>query len=177
MTKPEDSLWKIIGRYDVYFGSTNNKAAFLIAYNTFALGAVLLQLGAIDAIMQSAAGLHARVAFLIIVGATCLASIASLACVLLVIIPYIKSPRKPGLYHSIVFYGDVAEHASAEDYKQQVDTYDQAKLSEDLSRQAHVLAKGLSSKFRLMRASIRITVFIQLPLIAALIGFVLWHRR
>lgn len=176
MDKPDEALWKIIGRYDVYFGSTNNKAAFLIAYNTFALSAILLQLGAIDTITPATVHPAARLGFLVIIAATCIATLVSLALVLLVVVPYIKSNKKPGLYHSIVFYGDVAEHASAEDFKRQVDSYDASKLAEDLSHQAHVLAKGLLGKFTLMRNSIFVTVWVQLPLVALLIAFILWRR-
>src|SRR5204862_7544080 len=38
-----EAWWKLIGRYDFYFGSVNTKAALLVAFNTFVAGAIVLK--------------------------------------------------------------------------------------------------------------------------------------
>lgn len=172
--KPEDQLWKVIQRYDTYFGATNAKASFLIAFNTFVLGLVVVQAGNVDLVGAPHSG--ARTAFIILCLAAAIATLASLTFVLFVVIPYMKSNRLPGTYHSIIFYADVAEHESVERYQEQVATYNEEKFREDLTRQVHVLARGLRDKFSLLRQAILITVFVQLPLLVVVIATVLTAR-
>ena len=38
-----DFLWKVIGRIDSYMISTHNKAALLLAFNTFVIGGIILK--------------------------------------------------------------------------------------------------------------------------------------
>ncbi len=172
--KPDEQLWKIIQRYDTYFGATNAKASFLIAFNTFILGLVVVQAASVD--LVGAAHSTGRTVFIVLCLAAVVATLASLACVLFVVIPYMKSNRLPGTYHSIIFYADVADHESAERYQEQVATYNEEKFREDLTRQVHVLARGLRDKFALLRQAILITVFLQLPLFVIVVATVLAAR-
>ncbi len=165
MNKPEDSLWKIIARYDVYFGSTNAKAAFLIAYNTFSIGAGLTQFAALNG--QNVA--FVKFGTLASVALICLASIASLVSVMRVVYPYLASHRKPGEYDSAVFFKDVAYHASPEDYEKYILGYSDDKMATDLARQAYHLAKGLDLKFKRLRVSILIILWGQVPGVLALV--------
>jgi hypothetical protein len=173
--KLEDSLWKVVHRYDTYFTSTNNKAAVLIAYDTFAVGAALLQFANLDAIAPAGCGWPRPVFFALVAGVT-LSSLWSLFHVLAVIMPYTASNRKAAGYHSIVFWDDVAEHQSADDYVQQVKTYNEQQMQEDLARQAHVLASGLRQKFARFQRAIWVLAWVQLWLVGLFIGFVLWRR-
>jgi hypothetical protein len=173
--KPEDTLWKTIQRYDSYFGATNAKAAFLIAYYTFSLGVIVVQLGNIDLIAPVTSP-SARLTFAILTLATAIVTVLPLSYVLRVIMPYLRSNKRPGIYHSIIYYADVAEHQSPESYAEQIKGYDSEKVIIDLSRQAHVLAQGLTDKFRLLQTAISITRFGQLPFFVALFAFVVWRR-
>ena len=62
------------------------------------------------------------------------------------------------------------------DFAEQIKTQDGEKLILDLSRQAHVLAQGLESKFRLLRTAIMVTLWAQLPLLVALVTFIVIRR-
>ncbi len=172
---PHDHLWKSIQRYDAYYGATNNKGALLIAYFTFSLGVVLVQLGNID-LIAPVTDVTARRIFLCLCALVTLATVAALVQVLRVVSPYLLSNKKPGLYHSIIYYADVAEHESADSFVEQIGRGDAQKMTEDLARQAHVLAQGLRTKYRLMKIAFRFTLFAQLPLLASLVIFVAVRR-
>lgn len=173
--KPEDNLWKSIQRYDTYFNATNAKAAFLIAFCTFTLGVVLVQLGNTNDIVPEV-GSGARRFFLGVCGALAFTTVIVLIQVMRVVVPYLRSNKQPGLYHSIIYYEDVAEHETADHFLKQVKEYDAEKMTMDLARQAHVLATGLKEKFQIMKVAFAITLHAQLPLLATLLVFLAWRR-
>src|SRR5687768_6211987 len=103
-----DALWKVVGRFDTYMGSTNTKAALLIAFNTFVPGSVALKWQDIE----RAFGTDHRSAFVlasVFLVVALAASVVSLVFTFWAISPFLKSPKRPEKYHSDLFFCDVAE--------------------------------------------------------------------
>jgi|GEM_PF-5727280 len=160
-----EALWKIVGRYDHYIATTNQKAAATIAYNTIIVGGLILKyrdmLGLFD---QHPRAIHVA-AILLVSIAVC--SLASLWCTFLMILPYLWSPAKAD---SVIFFGDVANHDTAEKYFDQINKVTEEQFTKDLSVQTFALATGVKKKFRWMRVGICLVLFVQIPLMAILLA-------
>ena len=166
-------LWKVIGRYDTYIGSTNTKAAFLIAFDTFVAGGIVLKWQDIkSAVGDSHPQSFAVVAALLHVAIG--AALASLWYTFKAINPFLASPKRPNEYHSNVYFGDAAEHAAPDKYLEAVAKWDEAGLQKDLAFQAHTLAQGLTGKFAALKNAIWAVLFVQLPALAGAVLIVLW---
>jgi Family of unknown function (DUF5706) len=160
-------LWKTIQRYDYYIGSTNTKATTIVAFNTFVFGTIILKWP--DLLPMFAA--HPKAVVL----AGSLLSVAAVAAVLStwsafrVINPFLRSPKKPFKYHSLVYFDHVAEHEIPEDYLARIKLLDLETLQSDLGHQAHVLAQGTAAKFAMLKFSIGVILTMQLPALALLV--------
>lgn len=167
-----DFLWKTVGRYDFYIGTTNAKAAALLAYNTFVVGGIVLKFRDVLALFDGHSKSAAVGAVLLI--AASLASIVSLWSTFVVVLPYLWSPKKPNDYHSLIFFNHVAEYSSGEDYCKRVDGMGEAEAVKDLSYQTHALATGTRKKFNWLRLGIGSLLFAQVPAFAMLLLIKLW---
>ncbi len=160
-------LWKVIGRFDLYIGSINAKAALLIAFNTFVTGSIVLKGQEVGVLF----GTH-RVAYALAVIAlliTAMSSFVSTWLTFRVIRPYLDSPRQPTQYHSAIFFNHVAEHEQPDHYQTAVSTLDAAGWVKDLAAQAHALARGLKVKFATIRQAIDIILRVQIPALGLVI--------
>ena len=166
-----DAVWKVIARFDTYVGGTNAKAGFLIAFNTFLIGAVALKCPEIVAAAGGSAGAVAAVSLLVATGA----ALFSLWHTFRAISPFLVSPSRPNEYHSNLFFGDVCAHATPDKYLEAVSTWDESALRRDLAFQAHTLAAGLSSKFALLRVAIGAVTFVQIPALGVAAAAVAWR--
>ncbi len=170
--RTDDLLLKIIARFDFYIGTTNAKAALVAAFNTFAIGAIVLKWGDVVALFAGHPAAAKGAAILLAVAA--LASVASLAAVFMMVKPYLDSPKAPMKYHSILFFGHVAEHGSATDYVSAVLGASEEDIVADLGAQAHALARGVRAKFRLMNAAVLALVLGELGAFAVILLMRLW---
>lgn len=165
-----DFQWKIIARYDTYIGATNTKGALLIALTSFVFTSIVLRWTDLTGSMSFR---DDQVVFKVLTGiALLVAAIASLIVtwkVIVVIKPQLCSPRKPGQYHSTIFFEHVAEYGKAEDYASAVAALDTPKSVEDLSYQAYALAGILRSKFRVLGDAIQIILWWVIPALGSLI--------
>lgn len=162
-----DVLWKVIGRFDLYITSVNAKAAMVATFNTFVITAIVLkweeilaQFGPYVATTRIAGSLLAVAA---------IASVVSLWFTFRALGPFLDSHKAPGRYHSSLFFGHVAEHASGDDYRACFTDVSADSLVVDLCNQAHALARGARDKFRDMRLALQFIAFAQLPAMGALI--------
>jgi hypothetical protein len=162
-----DFLWKVIQRYDYYIGTTNAKAALIVAFDTFVFGGIVLKWQ--DLLPFFGAHYKAAILASCLLFIAALASLVSLWTIFLVISPFLKSPRSPTKYHSAVFFGHVSEHKSADDYLGCVRDLDEETLSRDLCAQAHVLSQGLRDKFHSTKISVRAILFGQLPALVLMV--------
>lgn len=165
--KAPEFLWKVIQRYDTYVGSTNAKAAMLGTFNTFVVGAVVLKWHEVVALYGAHPKIGVGAGAVVLIAA--LASLYSLWRVFKVVHPFLDSSKKPGQYHSDIFFGHVAEHGCAEDYLRHVAKADEATTTHDLGAQAHALACGLRQKFNDMRLAVGAILYVQLPALGVLL--------
>jgi len=152
-------LWKIIDRLDGFIKSTNSKAAILSTFNVFVVSSILLGWNDLQSLFQKN-GSETNECFIAALSFIAIgAALISLVSAFLAINPFLKSSAAPLKYHSALFFEHIAEHSSPEDYLMQIKELEDDSLTEDLSRQAHALAEGASSKFaNLKRAVIAVIV-------------------
>lgn len=162
-----DFLWKVLGRYDFYIGSTNTKAALLIAYNTFVVSGIILKWKDISPCFASHPKLAVATAALLFLLA--IFSLASLIFTFRTINPYTKTCRQPGKYHSKIFFSDVSQFESADSYLDSVKTSAPESLFEDLAKQTYIVARGVDLKFAELKKAIGAILFFQIPTLVAVL--------
>jgi hypothetical protein len=160
--------WKAIARYDSYIATTNTKAAFLIAWNTFAIGSVGLKWSELLAPFATTprTSVLATLCLLVVL----LAGLVSLWETFRVVNPFVDSPKRPLKYHSLIFFRHVAEFESDEEFHAAVGDRSVNEVLCDLASQAYTLARALTFKFSALRRAIGLLLSIQLP---ALLFFIL----
>lgn len=134
-----EELKFIIGRYDHYYDSVNNKGSFYLAINTFVLGGIV---AVSDTILGKCS--DSRMCLGLFVAILLMGAI-SLVSTLFSIKPYLNTKRDNNS-GSLIFFGDVAG-CSEEQYNKLWDNLATDGYYKDLRCQAALLSKGLSSKF------------------------------
>lgn len=162
-----EHLWKIIGRFDFYINTTNSKAAFVIAFNTFIIGS-LINYGATWLPYFGGyrwAEVIAALLMFIVIGS----GLFSLSQTFLVVTPFLTSNKKTGRYHSSIFFGDVSEY-DVETFETKILSETSTERTKDLSRQAHALASSANDKFTKLKSAVKTVIFGELlPLALILI--------
>jgi hypothetical protein len=163
-----DFHWKAIGRYDSYIATTNIKAAFLIAWNTFAIGTVGLKWHELLAPFAGMprTNMWASVCSLAIL----FAGVASLWETFRVVNPFMESPKRPLKYHSLIFFRHVAEFGSDEEFNAAAANRSADEFVSDLAAQAYTLARALTFKFSALRRTIGLLLGVQFPALLLLIA-------
>ncbi len=162
-----DFLWKIISRFDFYFGTTNMKATVIVAFNTFIFSAIVLKIDELLLPLKPHKSAVIITAILLVIAA--LASLVSLGAVFLVINPFLKSPKHDLTYQSKIFFQHIAEYKEPKDYLQFINKCTDDNWIEDLSMQAYALSKGLKYKFDKMKTAIGAILFVQLPALGLIV--------
>ncbi len=164
-----ESLWKIIGRFDSYAMSTNQKGAVVIGYNTIIVGGIVLKQGDILSLYAGhTVEIHLAAFLLCIVTAI---SLASIWLTFFMVLPYLWSPRKA---NSALFYGDVAGHENAAGYIDEARLVSEEALERDLATQTYAMAKGVLKKFWWMRVGILLILIVQLPALGCMVAIKLF---
>lgn len=162
-----DFLWKTLGRIDTYIGTTNVKAALIVAFDTFLLGGLLLKAPDILTPLKAAPVAHTwALWFIATIG---VASVASLWITLSVVQPFLTSNKRPGEYHSRIFFGDISEVKDAGAFLTQVRDSGADEMLDDLAQQVHIVATIACTKFTRLRWVTRVAVFAQIPVLLALL--------
>ena len=159
-TAQVDDLWKILTRLDSIVAAVNSKSSFLVAYNTFIIGTVILKLPDLTVGLKGNTKILATVLLVLLLAA----SFFSLIFTFRAAYPFLFSPKKPQLYHSLIFFGHIAEHPSPDDLVGLWNT--DVQLRRDLLFQIHTISKAALMKSTLTRAAIGLILFLQVPLIA-----------
>lgn len=167
-----DFLWKTIGRVDSYIGTTNAKAALLIAFETFLLGGLLLKSGDVLTPLKATPVAHSWALWLIAL--TGGLAVLSLWGTLSVVQPFLTSNKRPGEYHSRVFFGDIAEVGDARAFVDQVREAETDAMLDDLAQQVHVVSKIAHRKFVRLRLVTRVAMFAQIPVLFLLLMLALF---
>lgn len=172
MNEPQKTLLETtLKRIDYYIGTVNTKAAFIIAFNSFILGGLILKSDEIlSGINFYSLKIIAIVSLIILV----IGLGWSLFWVFKAVNPYLNSgnsneetieeTKEINNYRSLLFFKSIFEFEK-EEYKKRVHDLTIESLQNDFEEQCHVLSKGLSDKFLyIKRSTIGILYFVVLPL-------------
>lgn len=167
-----------IGRYDHYFDAVNNKANFWLAFDSFALGAMVVAykdfvqpLYPLLPVPNVAFWLDTEMAVFIAL------SLISIALILSASFPFNRPAKKlqkkkkqvaavPELSLSLLYYDHVAIR-SIEAFSTDLKTVPLSQLAHDYHGQAHHLSQGLAGKYRRLRQAGWV-LFAQLGVLALL---------
>jgi len=155
-----DFLWRAIGRYDFYFGTTLTRATALTTLNGLVVAGVLARGGDIlDALRHRPVLAPVASAGLLLSAA---AVFASTWFCFQAAVPYLGRPstQQPG--RSLLFFGHVAARG-ADDYARALAAAGAEEILDDLAEQAHELARALDAKFVALRWAWLATLYILLP--------------
>ena len=147
----------IIQRYDGYYDSINNKGNLYLAICTFTLGSIILGYNTLDE------KFHFGVAELLLFILSLAFNAASLFFTILAIRPYLSSVSEAK--KSLVYFCDVACTPEKEHSVAWTNINDED-FNVDLCSQTHLLAKGLTDKFKKLRIA---TSFIALQMMAIIV--------
>lgn len=159
----DEIIWKAIGRFDNYIGATNVKAGFLLAFNTFVFTGIVLKL---DELLPK--GYPARGIF--VVGFLAVIVISSFICLsltILIINPDLSRTKNGA--KSIIYYGDVVQFQTADEYIRTVRLMDRKTAQEDVYSQAYVLAGIATKKFQRLKQVFLIMLWGQVLPLAGLV--------
>jgi hypothetical protein len=149
-TDQEFLLDKNLSRIDFYINSINTKAAFIITFNTFVVGSIVLNF---DKISRQLIPIYTSVMLFLSLTIIISAGV-SIAYVLQAVYPYLDpGGNKERGYTSLLFFKSISEQ-SLETFEQNVRTLDGETLLNDLIKQNHILSIGASSKFQSISISI-----------------------
>lgn len=165
-------LDKNLSRFDTYINAVNTKAAFLVSFNTFVLGTLLLGQKNILSGFCSV-NLSCWAVFFFIV---CLISVAiSITLSFLAVNPFLKSGNQSETYKTLLFFKSVS-NMNLDEYKNRIQKLDDDELLNDLTCQTHVLAKGATQKFHTIQKATYVTVggTILMLLLSAVLRVVDW---
>ncbi|HYV94661.1 MAG TPA: Pycsar system effector family protein [Chitinophagales bacterium] len=130
----------IIGRFDHYFDSLNNKASFYLGLNTFITGGLV---GVYFALSQN---IHFTryedIVFLIAITL----GFASMFLLVWGVKPFLKDIQREGQSTVPIFFGSIAK-LSAEKFLTDFMQHERENMIKDMALQAHILACGLERKF------------------------------
>jgi hypothetical protein len=135
-----------ISRYDHYYDSVNNKANFWLAFNSFAIGAVLASYStAKELVVLENRGMFSC-------GVAVFTILSVFACILIMVAssPHLNARRRAAnATRSLLYFDDVAA-MDVVDYRNELDSADIVRETSDMTGQAHSLAMGLARKYKIL---------------------------
>ena len=165
-------LEKNLSRFDTYINAVNTKAAFLVTFNTFVLGTLLLgQRNILSSFSNVKLSCWAVLFFI-----CCLISITvAITLSMLAVNPFLRSGNQGDSYKTILFFKSVS-NMNLDEYKDRVQQLDNDQLLNDLTCQTHVLAKGATQKFNAIQKATYVTVggTILMLLLSAVLRVIDW---
>lgn len=131
----------ILGRYDQYYNNINNKGQFYLGINTLMVGAAISLLPKISKYCSLDGWFYL---FVILFSLCCFFAVVF---TLLSIHPYLK---KGGLPRSMIFFKSISE-LPCDEFIKKFSTQSKQEIKNDLAHQIHVLASGLTPKFKYLK--------------------------
>lgn len=148
-------LEKNLTRFDSYINAINTKAAFLVSFNTFILGTVLLKYDAILTPFMKP-WLANSATFLLCL---CLVSVAVVIFYsFLAVNPFLKAGVPDGEPATLFFFKSVAQ-MSKSSYKKRLSELKREEIFQDLVNQTFILASAADAKFIKIKYAIAATMF------------------
>lgn len=146
----------MIGRFDHYNDSINNKGAFYLSINTFILGGLCVGYSTYCRQIKQATDLYPWVIGSAIILLLC--CLASIFCTIIAITPYLKDNHVNDDQPSLIYFGGISRY-QCNTFVDKFSNQSQLAILTDCSRQTHSLAKGLTRKFKwFVRANIFLLV-------------------
>lgn len=154
----------VLNRFDHYIEGANSKGNFLLAFSVFLFGFIAAGFNDIVSFNQRASTnwiIGLLIAILII-------GLVSIAFTIAAVFPYLRTNNSSSKkYHSLVFFGSIAE-MEEDDFLKQYGEQKDKKVSKDLAKQIYAVSKGLKVKYGRISWAMRL-VFIQLLLLLLII--------
>lgn len=157
---------KIIERFDSYYSGINNKGAFLLAFNTFLLGAFIV--GYKDLI--DIVGCKCICVFNLMIGILMLCSIISMIYTIISMIPYLDSKTNDDR-KSVWFFNDIATD-DKKVFFERIDNSKEEETTADLNNQIFELSKGLRKKHLFVKIALifnLIEIILLIPIIVLIL--------
>jgi len=148
-------LWNNFRRYDELYESTNQKAAGLIAFNTFAMGGVMLNFETLAGSQHNLVNLGFAGSIILLIS-----SLVSLLATVFVLAPFIKKVIKPKDELSLIFHEEILQRSLPE-YVDACKT--KGKVFEDIITQTYMLAKGLKKKYKFLSLATKLVMYGHIP--------------
>lgn len=165
MTNERDHSKFLIQRFDTYIAGANTKGNFLLAMNTFLIGAIVTNYSKIKELISS----DVFIFFDIDIVSLTLLSLAAMFFILKSVYPFILSGNSSSEgYHSHIFFNSVAEFKTPDKFRQSFIKQDDSCVEQDMSSQAFYLAKGLQAKYKNLETAMKI-IYAELILIVILL--------
>lgn len=165
-------LERNLSRFDSYINAINAKAAFIVSFNTFVLGTLLLK----QDVFLAPYSFHSLSALGAIIFIACILSIAlAIVAAFLATTPFLKEGKGKGRESTLLFFGSVAQ-MGREAYTMRLKRLSKEEVLRDLTDQTQELACGASAKFEKIHAATMVTVFgtIFTLFLTALLRFIDW---
>jgi len=166
-------LEKNLSRFDSYINAVNTKAAFLVTFNTFTLGTLLLKHDVVLAPYMAIKGYGKIGAALFVL---CILAIAiAILFSFLATSPFLKIGDGCGKGATLFFFESVAQMGK-QAYSERLKDLSDKDILADLIDQTHILAIGVASKFEKIRIATLVTVFgtISSLFLSAVFRFIDW---
>lgn len=155
----------LITRYDSYFNQINIKSNFLLVFNTFICTSVLV---IYENVLKDMVSDYSRVAFLLCLIILFVVAIIAIGILMRTAFPFLKPSSSIDENTSLIFYGSVAERPFSA-FQLEFQNLTSEVLLNDYKSQIHILATGLTGKYR----NLRIVGFcILIEVVIILIAFV-----
>lgn len=165
MTNERDHSKFLIQRFDTYITGANTKGNFLLAMNTFLIGAIIANYAKIKELISC----KFSVFFDIGVISLTLLSLIAMFFILKSVYPFILSGNSSSDgYHSHIFFNSIAEFKTPDKFRQSFVKQDDLSVEQDMSNQAFYLAKGLQAKYKNLETAMKI-IYVELILIVILL--------
>ena len=159
----DEIIWKAVGRFDTYIGSTNVKAGLLLGFNTFVFTGVILK---VDELIPKGYPIR-HIAVLVILATIVVSAFTCLILTIQIVRPDLSRTEKEA--KSIIYYGDVAQFKTADEYIRTVRLINRDAAQEDIYAQAYVLARIATRKFQKLRQVFSIMLWGQILPLAGLV--------
>ncbi len=153
-------LFDVIKRYDHYIATTNFKVALLMSF----LVSVIIGLS-FRVILATTTQENISITLIIssiFVALTVISAIITSIYLFRVVFPDTKEDKTN---KSLIFFSDVANYSSGNDYSSEFQKADEERLLKDISVQTYLVADIVNEKFKYLKKAINIIIFAVLPLL------------
>lgn len=167
MEKQTENTKFIITRFDNYISQANVKGNFLLAFNTFLIGAIIANYAKIIDFVKCPTILIVLNGILIIMF---ILSLVTAFFVVKAVYPFLHSSNSSkDKYHSHIFFNSVSEFKDGNEYFNSLNNQTDKEFDSDLANQAYLLAKGLKKKYKYLQLAMTFVYIEMLLMIGVLL--------